>query len=765
MKNTAVFLATCFCCLALAAAQPALPIDQLYLYKNGMAYVVRNGEISEPITLNFHRTDFNDILKNLIAWNPQTGIPYPLGYSTAIPSQRLLERFPFDIRNGGLASLLAQMQGAELTFEYQGRSFSGRLLGMDAVDTSTGGAVTRDHRLTLLDANGRLANLWLNGTSSVRFRDSQSNQQLVDYLNILREGGSQAGAQITIQPTPEAGPIRVAYVQQFPVWKTSYRLELGQSSRLQGWVQIDNPTGEAWENVDLTLVSGSPVSFEMDLYSPLYASRRSVAVPNRLVVGPVAYEETVQTGRVPTQPNTIYGTIRDQTGAPLPGVQVTAGPRRAGSTRTVTTDSDGYYEISGLAPGDYRVEATLAGFSSSGQWVTLPQMGKVRADSVLGLGAVSELVEVESGVLAQRARAKREPATFDASFGASEPASAPAAPPPLQLVEAAAAQVEDYFEYRFPFKVSLRNRESALLPFLSREITAEPVSIFNASNHPSHPYNSVTFENSTGVPLEAGPITVLQEGRYAGEAVLEYLNRGAKGLISYGLDQELSLASRSSAQPEQVVRLIIQSGVARFFRESLRTTQYQIKSNSQRKKTILIEHPRNPSLRLKSPEPKESTASYYRFGVDLSPGQELELPVQEIASSESTLLLRRLSRNDFLVYFSNLNVPGNLKGRLQDVVKATSELNQLDQRLRENQRQYDEISSDQTRIRENLEALGKTSSEKRLAERYIQQLQAQEDQLEQLKSQRAQLQEERKQKEAELDRLVSQLSFDGDVEG
>ncbi len=110
--KTCVCLLLTFSLVTVLGAQPALPIDELYLYKNGMAYVVRNGEITEPLTLSFHRDDFNDVLKNLIAFNPRTGVPYPLGYTTAIPGRRLLERFPFDLRLGGIAYFLERMKGA-----------------------------------------------------------------------------------------------------------------------------------------------------------------------------------------------------------------------------------------------------------------------------------------------------------------------------------------------------------------------------------------------------------------------------------------------------------------------------------------------------------------------------------------------------------------------------------------------------------------------------------------------------------------------------
>ena len=60
-----------------------------------------------------------------------------------------------------------------------------------------------------------------------------------------------------------------------PIWKTSYRLVLDKKEKpyLQGWAIVENPTDEDWKDVRMALVSGRPISFQMDLYQPLYVPR------------------------------------------------------------------------------------------------------------------------------------------------------------------------------------------------------------------------------------------------------------------------------------------------------------------------------------------------------------------------------------------------------------------------------------------------------------------------------------------------------------
>ena len=68
--------------------------------------------------------------------------------------------------------------------------------------------------------------------------------------------------------------VRVGYIQETPIWKTTYRLVLSDEKPLiQGWAIVENTSEEDWKDVKLSLVSGRPISFTMDLYQPLYVPR------------------------------------------------------------------------------------------------------------------------------------------------------------------------------------------------------------------------------------------------------------------------------------------------------------------------------------------------------------------------------------------------------------------------------------------------------------------------------------------------------------
>src|SRR6187397_2568329 len=80
----------------------------------------------------------------------------------------------------------------------------------------------------------------------------------------------------------------------------------------------------------------------------------------------------------------IAGSVRDTSGAVLPGVTVeAASPALIEKVRTATTDSSGQYRIEDLRPGSYFVTFTLGGFST------------VRREGIELTGSFSALINVE----------------------------------------------------------------------------------------------------------------------------------------------------------------------------------------------------------------------------------------------------------------------------------------------------------------------------------------------------------------------------------
>ena len=298
----------------------------------------------------------------------------------------------------------------------------------------------------------------------------------------------------------------------------------------------------------------------------------------------------------------------------------------------------------------------------------------------------------------------------------------------LTFQQAQATQIEDFFEYKFPFPVRLASRQSALLPFLQKTLNIERLSIYNPRTDRGNPQLGARLEDNTDIPFEAGPVTFFENGRYTGEAVLDYMARGEKRLVSYGVDHEIQVSSRNQTLPETTTRLTIDRGIAVLYMERVQTTTYEIRNKGTAAKTLIVEHPRYTGGKLKGDEPWETTDSFYRFRVSLAAGKTTELPVSEILTRQTNVTLSTLTRAQ-LVQFAGKETPDSVRQKLGQIVDTQERIAALQADVTTTQSQIDVVFRDQGRLRENIAVLRDTREDQELRSRYLGQLKTQEDQV------------------------------------
>src|SRR4051794_3630241 len=92
---------------------------------------------------------------------------------------------------------------------------------------------------------------------------------------------------------------------------------------------------------------------------------------------------------------TISGTLTDPTGAVVPGAQVTVTEMATGAVVTAQANNDGFYVLSSLSPGTYRLKVEQEGFQTYVQESIVVQVGRpVTVNGTLQLGTASQTVTV-----------------------------------------------------------------------------------------------------------------------------------------------------------------------------------------------------------------------------------------------------------------------------------------------------------------------------------------------------------------------------------
>jgi hypothetical protein len=291
---------------ALAQAAPAvqLPISQVVLYSSGVGYFQRQGTVEGDarVDLSFPSGDVNDLLKSMVLRDLDGGHVTAVSYDSNAPVERTLRSFAVNLTGQPtLAQILTQARGerVEVALSNAGAGaaavLNGTIVGMETQKTAVGKDAVEVTVLNLWCTDGVRA-VKMSDVQRIRFTNPVLESEFKKALETLAQSHDTQKKAVSIRCSGEGRRrVRVGYVIENPIWKTSYRLVLGPKGDkagkpyLQGWAVVENPSDEDWKDVRMALVSGRPISFQMDLYQPLYVPR-PVVVPDLFAsLRPVTY--------------------------------------------------------------------------------------------------------------------------------------------------------------------------------------------------------------------------------------------------------------------------------------------------------------------------------------------------------------------------------------------------------------------------------------------------------------------------------------------
>jgi hypothetical protein len=130
---------------------------------------------------------------------------------------------------------------------------------------------------------------------------------------------------------------------------------------------------------------------DSQLTPPALRGRMEAALegPMRRYIAAVSGMLAVVVALVSAQTNQLSGTVRDRSGAVLPGVSVTVDGPALDKARIATTDSHGEFTFTSLPPDDaYVVTFTLVGFGFVQKKVAIATDKAATADAVMSVTVV-----------------------------------------------------------------------------------------------------------------------------------------------------------------------------------------------------------------------------------------------------------------------------------------------------------------------------------------------------------------------------------------
>ena len=648
---------------SLSGASGALPLSKVVLFTSGVGYFQREGTVngSTDLDLYFKTKDINDLLKSLVVLDLDGGQVTEVTYSSRDPLARTLQSFAIDLTgNPGVAQILTQVRGEAVELTTSQR-ISGTILG---VESKPSGENTADTFLNLITDEG-MRSINLAEVRSFRFLNPDLQAELDQALSLLAESRSAEKKRVTVGFSGEGKRrIRVGYLLEAPLWKTSYRLVLeeGQEHFLQGWAIVENTTDEDWREVSLSLVSGRPISFIMDLYRPIYVPRPTVQVETYSSIAPQRYEEDLGLAAAPPEAPMAKQRMAESRAAPM-------------------------------------------------------------AEPMLEEQALRDELDLSQGV----------------------------------TTAARAEEAGSFFRYLIRHPVTVPRKESAMLPIVTQKVEGRRVSIYNQRVQAKHPLHGLKLKNTTGFDLMGGPLTVFEQGSYAGDARIDTLAAGAERLISFAIDLDTEVALSSRSVPETLLSVRIVKGTLISTLSQRAESTYRLKNSDNRSRSVLIEHPLNPDWDLVAPaKAEETTRSAYRFLVEVPAGGGEQLLVAQERQIDRTVMLTNINDNQITYFLSARNVDRRVKRALEQLAERKTALAHTVRLRQEQERKVNTIHREQSRIRENMSRLEKTSD---LYKRYVGLLDEQEDLLEQALTTIEDLMAQEQRQREQLDRYILSLDL------
>lgn len=308
-----------------SAAQPA-GLARVDLFSQGVGVFQYQGTVhgTQTQTLSLRSGQINDVLGSLVFQDTGGGSAGEVTFPAATPLSVTLQSFRLDINNTpSRRQLLQQLRGVSITLALKKPAHckvTGRIIdllhrgfymppmqpGSPVVRYNAGPAIIGGAGWYInIFSHNKLQHIPLNNVQSIRINNRRLRESLNKALDAVADQPSSHRRPITLWFKGRGTRmVRFAYLLETPLWRMTYRLILPPPEKsttqnkavLQGMAIVANQTGMNWNNVQLDIRGGEPLSFIKNLYQPLYMWRPIAPAPAGTSLVPQTYSQGAISG-------------------------------------------------------------------------------------------------------------------------------------------------------------------------------------------------------------------------------------------------------------------------------------------------------------------------------------------------------------------------------------------------------------------------------------------------------------------------------------
>jgi hypothetical protein len=300
----------------------------------------------------------------------------------------------------------------------------------------------------------------------------------------------------------------------------------------------------------------------------------------------------------------------------------------------------------------------------------------------------------------------------------------------LQAVSAETKDSGEFFQYNVTAPVSVKRGESALVPIIGSEINYNRELLYNGSKLPNHPVAALRFANATGLTFERGPVTVVEDGDYKGEAVVPFTKNDNEVYLPYAVELGVRIVEHPISRTE-TAGLNIEGRYLVYEEYHVSGTRYLIENANNRPLTITLEASVQPNWELyNTPKPDLENATERRWRVAAPAGGKAEFTRLERHKTRRHEELRRLDYTQLQEYLKQRWLETTTYNQLYELLDQQNKIGQGKVRQGELSAERDGLYKKQEQLRANLTTLQPTGQEAALRGRMLKQLENTQNRLE-----------------------------------
>jgi hypothetical protein len=682
-----------------------LPITHVSLYKNGVGFFEHTGRVTgdQTVTIAFTTAQLNDVLQSLTAIDLNGGRITGADYNSTTPLDQQLKSLAFALGQDGSAvtatDFYAAIRGARVEVTGSGPTLTGRLLDLEMRDTT---------------------------------QSPGDNAAIVQkpFLTVVSDTGGVRTFELT-------GATQVRLLDTTLHTDVNHYLELLDANRNQGLRRLTlTDTGSGTRSLQVSYLSEVPIW--KSTYRILFtsAAARTSATQTATLQGWSVIDNTTGSDWINVQLSLIAG-------SPQSFIQPLSVP---------------YYGRRPQIP--LPQEALLSpqthdsGNSTLHDEAQAPQAAGVAG--MAGMGAGTGVGGILGGMTTFSGSALQRGLTKSAAPIPYETTAADSIAP-----DTATRAFDDYFAYNLTQPITIRRNQSALVPILQTKVDAERVTLWS----PQQPQalRALWITNTSDLTLDRGSFTIVEDGSFGGEGLLDPIHPGERRLLSYAADQAVRVTVDYQHDTHRVQHLTISNGVLKETTAEIAEVEYLVHNAAPEPRMVIVEHPVRPGWTLDSdPKPFESTPTVHRFRVATQASETVRRHIGERHTINQLYRLTDTTDDQLALLLRNANASPTILQQLEPVFQAKRAVVALDQQIAAKQQSLDDIAKDQSRLRDNLTALKSTpdAEARPLAKRYTDELLQQEDTLAALRKDLDALTQQRQSAQQDLSNKIDALTLD-----